>query len=278
MLLTPLMLVLSLQPTNPALEVIAQAYEASRQPYLIVNEDHSVDYHRHVSACLLDRVSAVTPFSFGAEAIRPGELPLADIDDYLTKTIGYASTSGFRDIWDIVKRHEMPAFGYDPGAASPLSDQDLIQRGLQVRTTNRRDHVSADRIIAFHQTHSNRGIYLHVGHAHASERWLVNDQGLAVGWLAAHIAQNSNYDPVTVQQLGPDRYSRYDEQGYFTYDLSACGSPYDHTVLLRLQTGVVGCVHRSRLSRSHASDFIILHDISGSDRNPITPRLCSTRP
>jgi hypothetical protein len=278
MLLPPLMLVVSLQSTDPALEVIAQAYQASRQPFLIINEDHSVDYHRHVSACLLERVASDASVILGAEAIRPGPLPVSEVGAYISSAAGYSGTSGFRDIWDIVSRHDISAFGYDPRREDFLSDQQLLDRGLQSRVPNRRDSVSADRIIDFQRSNPESGIYLHVGHAHASERWSLNDTGHGTGWLAAHLAVRTGFDPVTVQQLGPDRFAYYELYFQDIADPQACATPYDQTYLLRLNTGVVGCIHRSRLSEGHASDFIILHDITGADRNPITPQLCDTRP
>lgn len=278
MLLTPLILLLSLRVADPALEVIAQAYEASRQPFLIINEDHSVDYHRHVSACLLDRIAEHTPILLGAEAVRPGVLLPSDLNQYFSSTSGYANTSGFREIWSISRRHGLTAFGYDARREDFLDDKALQERGLQSRLPNRRDSVSADRILETVEAYPNTRVYLHVGHAHASERWSLNNIGHGSGWLAAHLAVRTGFDPVTVQQLGPDRFAQYERYIEDFTDPQACITPYDHTYLLRLNTGVVGCIQRSRLRESHASDFIILHDITGRDRNPATPQVCDTHP
>ena len=278
MIISSLIVLASLQVTDPALDIIAQAYEASRQPYLIINEDHSVDYHRHVSACLLERIAEHSPVMLGAEAVRPGVLLPSDLNQYLSSTSGYASTSGFLEIWNIVRRHDIAAFGYDPRREDFLSDQELLDRGLQHRVPNRRDSLSADRIIDLQRSNPESGIYLHVGHAHASERWSLNDTGQGTGWLAAHLAVRTGFDPVTVQQLGPDRFAPYEPYIQDIADPQACATPYDHTYLLRLNEGVVGCIQRSRLQESHASDFIILHDMTGRDRNPLTPPLCDTRP
>ncbi len=57
---------------DPAIAAVVEAYETSGQPYLIVNEDHDVDWHRHVSACILDTVSERRPMVLGGEDIPQG--------------------------------------------------------------------------------------------------------------------------------------------------------------------------------------------------------------
>jgi len=265
-----------LASADPALEIIAEAYEQSGQPFVIINEDHDVDYHRHVSACLLDRIAVQTPVIFGAEALSPSR-DTSDLDRLMSTVSGYAGSRYYRDIWRVAERRGLTVFGYDPVRADFLTDEALRARGLSHRVPNRRDSLAAERILEQHALHPDQGVYLHVGHAHVYERWSVTDDGRATGWLAAHIRHQSGADPVTVHQMNQEDRLRYEQRGVLIFNAEACAAITHATALLRLGDGEVGCVERHRNAHFPDVDFIVLHDINPGDASPRASTLCQTR-
>ena len=238
-----------------AAATIAAEFRASGAAYLIVNEDHNVDGHRSFSACLLENVAHGGDLIVGAEAF-PGD---RTIDfDALGRSPGYTGSRGFLEIMRVIERRELPAFGYDPAREDQLSDDELARLGLSQRTPNRRDHVAALRIEAARARAGASRVYLHVGHGHVSERWSVFDEG-AYGWLAAHLAQISRTDPVTVYQMTQESAGWYIRRGRFQFDLDQCPRQEPGWAVLLSRNGdAIGCAERRRLQPSQDTDFIIL--------------------
>jgi len=228
--------------------------------YLIINEHHDVDAHRHISACLIDAISKVRTVVFAGEALPDGRV--RDIGP-LTRSPGYTGSTAYQDIWRATFVRGLPSYGYDPDRRSYLSAAELRAAGLTPTTPNRRDRVAARRLEAIRIEHAPALVFVHVGHSHVSERWTVSPEG-AHGWLAAHIHQISSLDPITVYQMTPDRAARYIESGDFRFGLADCGP--QQASLLRLGEGVVGCVDRIDLSSTEDTDFIFLHPFQPGDR------------
>lgn len=259
---------------SPAIEIIEQAYQDSKQPYIIINEDHSVDHHRHVSACLLQLVADNTEIAFFPEGISYGR-DTQNIDLLISRTTGYVSSYFYRDIWDVVDNFDINVYAYDPPAKDYLTFEQLIEAGLLRRSYNRRDRVAAENILKAMSDNVISNAYIHVGHAHASERWIVGEHDYGGGWLAAHIQQLTGYNPITVQQLVPEEVEYYQNLNIMNYDLTSCKAPYRFSYLLTLDLGYVGCVVREELLQSHDSDFLILPSTAIDEQNSSFERICS---
>ncbi len=170
---------------------------------------------------------------------------------------GFLATDGFRRILDVVERRELPAFGYDPRRSDRLTDEELRERSLIARIPNRRDRRAAEIIERRRMDHGYPMVFLHVGHAHVSERWTSRPEG-DHGWLAAHLAALSGTDPLTVYQMTPDELSWYQERRRFEFDLGECALSPEQSRLLDRENGIIGCVDRRRLQGAHDADFILL--------------------
>ncbi len=116
---------------------------------------------------------------------------------------------------------------------------------------------------------TERGVYLHVGFAHASETVHFNPTGMA-GWLAGHLRMITGHDPVTVYQLAADRWDWYEERGRFEFDPEVCAAMNNKTVLLRSHDGVIGCVGRDLMRARQDVDFLWLDPV-GPEPNPDLP-------
>lgn len=238
---------------DPALRPVVQSVMQSQAAYLVINEDHDVDDHRVISACLLEHVSSVRSVAFGAEALPMGEFSPADGG----ARHGFLATSGFGRILEVVERRALLAFGYDPPRDERLTDVELRERSLITRIPNRRDRRAAEIIEERRRHERDVLIFLHVGHSHVSERWTSLPNG-DHGWLAAHLAVLSDTDPVTVYQMTADEAAWYERRSRFVFDQAACERPSEQATLLDLREGAVGCVDRDRLQSGHDTDFILL--------------------
>ena len=255
---------------DPAIAAIVQAVDTAQPAYLLINEDHDVDWHRHVSACLLDAVAATRDVVFAAEAF-PTSSPLAQAER--ASSGGYTRSHYFQDIWRVLDHHQIAAFGYDARRADHLTDDGLAQRGLSARLPNRRDRVAAERLEVLRRQRQAELIMVHAGHAHVSERWGETEDG-AHGWLAAHLAQLSSRDPVTVYQMPPQTARWYHERSIFIIDHAACAALPEAAVLLRTGEGIIGCAERARLQPTQDADFIILDDVNRGETARDRPALC----
>lgn len=255
---------------DPAITAIIQAVEETQPAYLLINEDHDVDWHRHVSACVLAALAPTRDMLFAAEAFARHP-PLAEADP--ASSGGYTRSYYFQDIWRVLDHHQIAAFGYDARRTDHLTDDGLAQRGLSSRLPNRRDRVAAERLEELRRQRQPELIMVHAGHAHVSERWGETEDG-AHGWLAAHLAQLSGRDPVTVYQMPPQTARWYDERSIFTLDHAACAALPEAAVLLRTGEGVIGCAERARLQPTQDVDFIILDDVKRGDTARDRPALC----
>lgn len=255
---------------DPAIAAIVQAVDAAQPDYLLINEDHDVDWHRHVSACVLAALAPIREMLFAAEAFARHP-PLAEADP--ASSGGYTRSHYFQDIWRVLDHHQIAAFGYDARRADHLTDDGLAQRGLSARLPNRRDRVAAERLEELRRQRQPELIMVHAGHAHVSERWGETEDG-AHGWLAAHLAQLSGRDPVTVYQMTPQTAGWYHERSVFIFDLAACAALPEAAVLLRTGEGVIGCAERARLQPTQDVDFIILDDVEQGETARDRPALC----
>lgn len=253
---------------DPAVAAVVEAYEASGQPYLIVNEDHDVDWHRHVSACILDAVSERRLMVFGGEAIPQGFHSDFDAVRNPDGEVPFHITSRFyHHIWRVAVRHDLPVFGYDR-AEPELSDAALSADGVQVHEINRRERTAAEYVLRYTAPLADRGVYLHVGFAHASETVSFNADGMT-GWLAAHLRMITGHDPVTVYQLAADNWDWYQARDRFEFDAEVCAAMENKTVLLRSHEGVIGCVDRALMQFRQDVDFLWLDPIGPRvDRGP----------
>ncbi|WBQ14225.1 hypothetical protein L2D00_05955 [Hyphomonadaceae bacterium BL14] len=256
--------------TDPAIAAILQAVDATQPAYLLLNENHDVDWHRHVSACVLAALAPTREMLFAAEAF-PRHPPLAEADP--ASSGGYTRSHYFQDIWRVLDHHQIAAFGYDARRADHLTDDGLAQRGLSARLPNRRDRVAAERLEDLRRQRQPELIMVHAGHAHVSERWGETQDG-AHGWLTAHLAKLSGRDPVTVYQMPPQTARWYHERSIFILDHAACAALPEAAVLLRTGEGMIGCAERARLQPTQDVDFIILDDVNRGETARDRPALC----
>jgi hypothetical protein len=255
---------------DPAIAAIVHVVDAAQPAYLLINEHHEVDWHRHVTACLLAAVAPTRNVLFAAEAF-PTYPPLARAER--ASSGGYTLSYYFQDIWRVLEANQIAAFGYDVRREDNLTDEGLAERGLSTRLPNRRDRVAAERLEALRHQRQPELLMVHAGHAHVSERWGEFEEG-ANGWLAAHLAQLSGLDPLTVYQMAPNYARWYDERGIFIFDQAACAGQPDMATLLRTGEGIIGCVRRSQLQATQDSDFIILDDVAVGETALGRPALC----
>lgn len=255
---------------DPAIAAIVQAVDGGQPDYLLINEDHDVDWHRHVSACVLAALAPTRDMLFAAEAFARHP-PLAKADP--ASSGGYTRSHYFQDIWRVLDHHQIAAFGYDARRADHLTDDGLAQRGLSARLPNRRDRVAAERLEDLRRQRRPELIMVHAGHAHVSERWGITEDG-AHGWLAAHLAQLSGRDPITVYQITPQTARWYHERSIFILDHAACAALPEAAVLLRTGEGLIGCAERARLQPTQDADFIILDDVDPGETARDRPALC----
>lgn len=258
---------------DPAIAAIVEAFEASGQPYLIVNEHHEVDWHRHVSACILDAVSARRPMMFGGENI-----PQAFHTDFGTLRVpvgvfpAYRASPFYQHIWRVAIRYDLPVFGYDQ-ADTELTDAELVAQGVQVDAINRRERTAAEYVLQYTAPLPDHGVYLHVGFAHASETINFNPEGMA-GWLAGHLRMITGEDPVTVYQLAADRWDWYEERGRFEFNPEACAAMENKTVVVRSHEGVIGCVDRALMPARQDVDFLWLDPVEPGPDPDLPEWLC----
>jgi len=255
---------------DPAITVILQAVTAQDPAYLIVNENHNVDWHRHVSACVLAAVALHRRVVFAAEAFPYGRPPNSRI---LSSGPGYTGSHFFQDIWRAIAYFQIESAGYDPSLRDGLSDGELAERGLSSRIPNRRDRVAAERLERLRLEHGPDLMVLHVGHAHVSERWTSSEDGNH-GWLAAHLAQLSGTDPLTVYQMTPEEMRWYVDRRRFVFEPGDCENSREEAVLLKTASGVIGCAPRARLQSSHDADFIVLDGVSPGENARNRTRVC----
>ncbi len=258
---------------DPAVAAVVEAYEASGQPYLIVNEHHDVDWHRHVSACILDAVSESRPMMFGGENIPQGfhrefEALRAPVGVFPT----YRASHMYQHIWRVAIRHDLPVFGYDQ-TDTELTDAELAAQGVQIDAINRRERTAAEYVLEYTAPLPNHGVFLHVGFAHASETIHFNPEGMA-GWLAAHLRMITGEDPVTVYQLSADRRDWYEARDRFEFDPQTCAAMDNKTVLLRAHEGVIGCVDRNLMRARQDVDFLWLDPVGPTSGQPLPDWLC----
>lgn len=259
---------------DPAVAIIVEAYERSGQPFLIVNEHHAIDWHRHVSACILDAAAGVRPLTFGAEALSPEPRIKAPADyPEIRRSVGYEGSRYFQHIWRVAIRHDMVVFGYDP-FEDDLSPAELAARGLSNRAPNPRDGRAAETIMAHMAQFPDHGVYLHVGHAHVHEGWREYPEG-GFGWLAAHLTRLSGHDPVTVQQLSQEHAEIVSRRGAFDFSRTDCRGAPDDIPVLETGVGVVGCAVERRVNDGgRYVDFVILDGASENGRAPDRPYTC----
>lgn len=259
---------------DPAIAIIVEAYAQSGQPFLIVNEHHAVEWHRHVSACILDAAADVRPLTFGAEALSPEPRIKAPADyPEMRRSVGYEGSRFFQHLWRVAIRHDMIVFGYDP-IRTELTRDELAARGLSERAPNARDGRAAQTILEHMAEFPELGVYLHVGHAHVHEGWRDYPEG-GFGWLAAHLARLSGHDPVTVQQLSREHAERLDGRGAFDFTRTDCRGAPDDIPVLQTGVGVIGCAVERRVNDGgRYVDFVILDGASEDGRAPDRPYIC----
>lgn len=255
---------------DPAIAAVIEAYEASGQPYLIVNEHHDVDWHRHVSACILDAVSDRRPMVFGGENIPQGFQ--VDFQRLRESPMNYRGSDLYQHIWRVAIRHELPVFGYDQ-TDTELTDAELAAQGVQIDGINRRERTAAEYVLQYTAPLPDHGVYLHIGFAHASETINFNPTGMA-GWLAAHLRMITGEDPVTVYQLSADRWDWYEERERFEFDPDVCAAMENKTVLLRSHEGVIGCVERDLMRPRQTVDFLWLDPVGPGPNSDLPEWLC----
>lgn len=253
---------------DPAVSIIVDAFLASGSRFIIVNEDHSIDWHRHVSACILDQIAQAEPTIFGAEAYHEHKV----IDAGSMTPTGYAEEPLFQHIWGVVRHYDLPVFGYDAtqklgsGAAyskTVLSREALIERGLRPGYINKRDAKAAENILRLTADYPEHTVYLHVGFSHASEKWDAYEQG-GEGWLAAQLARLTGENPITVYQMGPEQFAKHENAGLVEWNVEKCSAVDKAVPILRTGKGQVGCIKRQRHgARAIDSDYIIADPSTG---------------
>jgi hypothetical protein len=255
---------------DPAVRIIANAFFASGSHFIMVNENHGIDWHRHVSACILDEIAKAGPTILGVEAYqRHGVIAARDVEPR-----GYAEEPYFQHIWSVAQYYGLPVFGYDaiykteanvPKTKKMFSVDEMVQRGLRPWAIDRREAKAAENILKFIVPYPEHTIYLHVGFQHVSEVWKEYDEG-GEGWLAAQITHLTGENPLTVYQIGPERFANYERKKRLITDLNQCATQSQMIPVLRTGQGQIGCLQRTSIGEGMGSDFIIADPVGESDR------------
>ncbi len=255
---------------DPTIAIITNAFFASGSRFIIVNENHNIDWHRHVSACILDQIAQAGPTILGAEAYYKHEIVTPDLFDPYAN---FSRNQYFQFIRGTVVRNDIAVFGYDAGshinddrARSEImfSSDELKKRRISPNYPNPRDAKAAENILGLTAKFQNHTIYLHVGFSHVSETWF-DWEGGGYGWLAAQIARLTRENPITVYQMWPKSFQWYEDAGHIEWDVEKCNLLENSIPILRTGQGQVGCIARNALRPTQRTDFIIADPIGEDD-------------
>lgn len=232
--------------------------------FILVNEDHDLDIHRYVSACLFARVAQRSrrPVVFAAETARG-----VGFQSRAQLVGGYLHNPGYREILSVAWRTGDGVFAYDPPPQASLQPSDLMARGVADTFFDARDRLGAERLASLP---ADWLVYVQVGGRHIDERVRVRDDGRISAWLAGHLSALRGDGAVrTVSMTYP--------VGRLMRTATPCtiaeAGRDDVAAILSVATGDLHCVPRARIGILDGLADVYLRDVAGRPED-----ICPERP